>query len=282
MPEMMLGPDSDLMCLPSEDGLIIGRMDHHFPVFWISGFAWFALKRAAACAAALGKDGSRFEADAASLRASLLRKAETSFGKNDRDVNSAFWPTGWATREDKDVCQAYETYWNNVRCPKGSYTREALWTYFEAGQAHNYLLMGQRERAWMALEHFLTIHTAPGLYTYSEGSCDENSFLLWQRTRGWDKIKYVTPHGWTAAEVFLLLRDCLAREENNRLLIGSGIPAAWQDKPFAVKNLPTYFGRLSYSYEPASRRLSVTVERMPQGGVSADLPFAVETTLAAG
>jgi hypothetical protein len=211
-----------------------------------------------------------------------LRKADTRFGKNERDVNSAFWPTGWATRDDKNVCQAYENYWDTVRCPNGNYTREALWTYFEAGQAHNYLLMGQRDRAWTTLEHFLTDHTSPGLYTYSEGNRDENSFLLWQRTRGWDKIRYVTPHGWTAAEVFLLLRDCLAREENNRLLIGSGIPEAWQDKPFAVRNLPTYFGRLSYSYVPGTRRLSVTVERLPAGGVSVDMPFAVEASVTAG
>ena len=275
IPQVMLLPDSDLMCLPAEDGLIMGRMDHHFPIFWINGFAYLALSRAAFCASALGMDGSRFEQEADRLKEALIRKAPELFGQNDRDVNSAFWPTGWASRENKSVQDAFEAFWNTVRRPKGIYTREPLWTYFEAGQAHNYLLLGQRDRACLTVEHFLSSHTAPGLYTYSEGKDDENSSLLWQRTRGWDRIKYVTPHGWTAAELFLLLRDCLAREEGNKLILGSGIPKSWMDKPFAVENMPTYFGKLSFNYEPAGNTLSFQTERPPSGGVEVNFPIPV-------
>lgn len=88
----------------------------------------------------------------------------------------------------------------------------------------------------------------PGLYTYHEGENDENSGMLWQQTRGRDDIHFVTPHGWTAAEVFLLLRDCLVREEDGRIVIGSGVPASWMDSDFSVKDLPTYFGKLTFRY----------------------------------
>ena len=271
-PQMMLSPESDLMCLPADDGMIMGRMDGHFPIMWINAFAYFGLKRAAMCAKVLGKDGSRFEQEANELQKTLVRRTPELFSSNDRNPNSAFWPTGWASRDDGNIQRGFQRFWDEVRCPNGVYTRDPMWTYFEAGQAHNYLILGQPERTWITLEHFLTQHIAPGLYTYSEGDSDENSSLQWQRTRGWDHIRYVTPHGWTAAELFLLLRDCLAREEGDTMIIGSGIPASWLDKPFSIENLPTYFGSLSFSYDPSGKVLSVQVERLPAGGVQAALP----------
>lgn len=276
IPQMMLNPETDLMCLAAEDGLIVGRMDIHFPTYWVSGFAYLGLHRAARCARALGRDGSRYENEAARLKTALVRKAPELFGKNERDVNSAFWPTGWASRDDKTIQAGFDAYWANTRCPGGNYTREPLWTYFEAGQGHNYMLLGQRERALQTLEHFLSTHTSPGLYTYSEGKDDENSALLWQRTRGWDIINYVTPHGWTAAELFLFMRDCLAREDGDTLIIGSGIPQSWLEKPFSVEALPTHFGRVSFSYEPEGKTLRVEMERPPSGGIVSELQGAVQ------
>lgn len=279
-PQMMLAPDSDLMCLPADDGLIMGRMDGHFPIMWINAFAYFGLKRAALCASALGRDGTRFEDAANELRQTMKRRAPELFNKNDRDTNSAFWPTGWASHDDEAVRRGFEAFWETVRCPNGVYTREPMWTYFEAGQAHNYMLLGQPERTWVTIEHFLTEQIAPGLYTYSEGNSDENSSLQWQRTRGWDQIRYVTPHGWTAAELFLLLRDCLAREDGDKLIIGSGIPKAWLNQAFSVQNLPTYFGNLSFSYQPGDKALTVQVERLPAGGVQAEFPAMVDVRVA--
>ena len=271
-PQMMLAPDSDLMCLPAVDGMIMGRMDGHFPIMWINAFAYFGLRRAAFCATELGLDGSRFEDAANELQQTMKRRAPELFNKNDRDTNSAFWPTGWASHDDETIRRGFEQFWNETRCPNGVYTREPLWTYFEAGQAHNYLLLGQPERTWITIEHFLTEQIAPGLYTYSEGNSDENSSLQWQRTRGWDHIRYVTPHGWTAAEVFLLLRDCLAREEDNKLIIGSGIPESWLTEAFSVRDLPTYFGKLSFHYEPDGKKLEVELERRPSGGINVAFP----------
>lgn len=275
-PANALAPDSDLMCLPADDGMIIGRMDGHFPIMWINGFAYLGLKRAALCAEALGLDGSHYATAADELQKTLVRKVPELFSKNDRNPNSAFWPTGWASRDDKNIQEGYEGFWNTVRCPDGVYTREPLWTYFEAGQAHNYMLFGQRDRTWITIDHFLNTHTAPGLYTYSEGNSDENSSLLWQRTRGWDHISYVTPHGWTAAELFLLLRDCLAREDGEKLIIGSGVPTAWLTTDFEVSDLPTHFGRLSFKYGAADKTLEVHVERPPSGGIQLDFPSSVK------
>jgi len=118
---------------------------------------------------------------------------------------------------------------------------------------------------------FLAKHTSPGLYTYHEGEVDENSSLQWQHTRGWDDINYVTPHGWTASEVFLLLRACLLREEGDTLIVGSGIPKSWMNNDFSVRGLPTYFGKASFIYNAAEKGL--TVELDGKAKVRSELPW---------
>ena len=80
-------------------------------------------------------------------------------------------------------------------------------------------------------------------------------------------MRCVTPTGWTLSEMFLLLRDCLVREEGDTLVLGLGVPSGWLDKPFAVANLPTHFGRVSYRYDPAERTVTASVERPPAGGI---------------
>lgn len=272
IPKLMLDPNTNLMCLPSRDNLINGRMDHGEPIFWINGFAHLAMKRAALCARALGEDDAPYEAEARGIEEAMRAIAEKEFGNNDRDVNSAFWPAGWAKREDALLRERYLEYWDRVRCPGGVHVPEPDWTYFEAGQAHNYMLLGERDKAWLSIEWFLSHHTAPGLYTYPEG-IDGNTALLWPRTRGWDDVHFVTPHGWTGAEVFHLLRDGLVYERENQLVIGMGLPDAWKDTPFEVTNLPTYFGRVSFKYQPRERLLLVTTEQACE--LVSELPFPV-------
>jgi len=260
VPYLSLEPNMDMLCIPAKDGLIMGRMDLHFPIIWVNSFAYLGLTRAAMCARELGLDDTKYREEAAALKDAILKKSQEIFGENDRDVNCAFWPTAWASKDDEFIAGKFDEFWNTVRYPNGEYAPEPLWTYFEAGQAHNNILRGQRGRAWVSIESFLANHTAPGLYTYHEGSMDENSFLLWQRTRGWDDINFITPHGWTAAELFLLLRDCLVYEENGAVIIGSGIPESWLESDFSVGNIPTFCGNLSFKYTAADKTLRVQTE----------------------
>jgi hypothetical protein len=267
VPKYALCPWNDLLCLPPREGLIMGRMDGHYPIFWVNGFAYAGLLRAARCARALGEiaDAERYEAEAAEVRAAMLRAAEAEFGGNERDLASALWPTGWATGFDETVVTKFAEHWERVRCPGGRYAPEPLWTYFEAAQAHNRLLLGERENAWASIEHFLTHHAAPGLYTYHEGEGDENSFLLWQHVRGWDRIGCVTPHGWTASELFHLLRDCLVYEQDEELVIGAGVPESWlrSGRHFGIAHAPSHFGEVSWRYDPAEKTVHVSAARPP-------------------
>lgn len=275
IPKCMLDPNSDLLCMPAKDGLIMGRMDHGIRPFWINSFAYMAMKRAAFCASELGVDASAYEQEAKEIHMALIRNVEKEFGKDERDVNSAFWPGEWAERSDKIIKERFDSFWEKVRWPNGIHSPEKEWTYFECGQAHNYMLLGEREKAWVTIEWFLSHHTSQGLYTYSE-AIDGNTALLWPRTRGWDDVNYVTPHGWTAAELFHLLRDSLIREENGELIIGSGIPKNWEGKSFSVKKIPTYFGKISYTYVPQEKTLYVALDGAQTVEVRQELPFEVK------
>lgn len=271
-PQMMFSDAADLMCRPARDGLIDGRMDGHFPRFWVNGWAWFGLRRAVLAGRALGEDTSEWEREADEQLAAITRLMPGNFGENDRDVTGSIWPTGYADPEDPEVRAVFDRFWSEVRYPGGVHHPEPEWTYFEAGQAHNNVLLGLRERAWVSIDHFLTNSTAPGLYTQHEGIGDENSSLQWQRSRGWDHIPHVTPHGWTAAELLLLLRDCLLREtREGELVIGSGIPAAWLEHDFSFAELPSHFGAVSVHWSTADRVLTVTTEREVPGGVRHEL-----------
>ncbi len=274
--EWALSPVTDLFCAPAHHGLIVGRMDHHYPLYWVNAFAYMGLKRAAECAAELNEDGSLYAAEAEGLREALHRHVphpKTGFGTNERDVVAAIWPCEWSSADDEPVRGVFNSWWNTTRCPSGVYNPEPLWTYFPVGEAHNYLLLGQRERAWQTMEWYFANQSAPGTYGWPEGERDENSALLmWQKTRGWDRMHFVTPTGWTLSEMFLLLRDCLVREEGDTLVLGLGVPAGWLDKPFAVANLPTHFGRVSYRYVPEERTVAVNVERSVPGGIRGAFP----------
>ncbi len=273
-PDYATSPVIDIFCAPAKDGLIQGRMDWHYPAFWINGFAYLAFQRMVECAEKMNDDGNiqRFKQEAIELLTALMAEMPKTFGNNGRDINSALWPSGWAMQNNTclpEVKKKFEEFWQKERCPDGIYKREPMWTYFEAGQLHNLLLLGERDKVWQGIEAFLTEHTAPGLYTYHESNCDENSFDQWQRTRGWDRIRYVTPHGWTAAELFLLLRDCMLYEKGDTLIIGAGVPESWMsdDKGFGINNAPSHFGNISWQYNPSALSLKITAEYPPADGV---------------
>jgi len=56
-------------------------------------------------------------------------------------------------------------------------------------------------------------------------------------------------HVWAAAEWVLMIRNCFVREEDNRLILGSGIPRQWlkKDQPIAFGPAPTIFGDIQIS-----------------------------------
>jgi hypothetical protein len=95
------------------------------------------------------------------------------------------------------------------------------------------------------------------------------------------------PHGWVASDYMRAFIELFAfeRPADETLVLMAGIPAHWVDKEgFAVRNLRTIYGPLTYSFrvEGDQRILEIgALKQMPVGGVSvvwpkSDLPKGQE------
>lgn len=67
------------------------------------------------------------------------------------------------------------------------------------------------------------------------------------------------PHGWAVAELWLLLRDCLVFENDEKLVLLCGVPPSWftHKGGITIKNLPTHFGKLTLRWEPVPSRATL-------------------------
>lgn len=153
------------------------------------------------------------------------------------------------------------------------------WRYFPMARAHQGLLAGNRNAGWETLQVHLEHPQMHGWFAFDEGGL--SGIGNWDRLRSRIEIKpfdgktlgtMAMPHGWAIAEFHLLLRDSLAYEDNLRLVLFSGIPENWFEKPMSVHNMPTHFGRLSFDYSANSKSLDVAIEEPPADGISLRLP----------
>ena len=93
------------------------------------------------------------------------------------------------------------------------------------------------------------------------------------------------PHGWAIAEFQLLLRDALAFEDGDKLVLLGGVPPAWftDHDGMKVENLPTHFGSASLAWSVKERQAALTFSgsAAPPGGFVLRLPPELKTKLTA-
>lgn len=265
MTQYVSDPRCDLLCGPSNAGLVRSRMDFHDPDLYCNAWCVAGLRAAAAAAAARGDSAATWSQQADDMEAAVADRLLPGYG-NDRDPACMPWPTGCLATDERLVTAVSHWYTTKRQHSDGTRLPELLWTYFEAAQAHNAMLCGRREAAWTSLAGMLDDDV--DTMAFGEGQPGGNEYLPFGRprqARGW--LDPATgrhgnmPHNWTTAEVLAMVRDMLVREEANWLVLGSGIPRHWL-RPGAViaaEGLPTAFG-------PASYRLVVG----PDGHVTVD------------
>ena len=66
-------------------------------------------------------------------------------------------------------------------------------------------------------------------------------------------------HVWAAAEWVMMIRNCFVREEDDRLILCSGIPRVWLDKnqTIAFGPAPTSFGDIQISIKPQGENILI-------------------------
>ena len=242
-----------LICMKTENDLIYGTMDLHFPILYINAISYRGLMQASRIALKLNKQeiATQCIEKANKIKSAWLKGFGLEKYDNERNFMISVWPS-WITNKgyelfvEKIIKQRHDMWSNGV--PK----ERPLWTYFAVSEAHQWLFLDRPELTWETLNYFWNNQCSPGLYSYWEGNGEENSFKQWVNYRGWLKPKYVTPHYWTASEMVLLQLDMLAYfdESGNEpiLVIGGGIPKNWIDQKMNVENYKTKFGTVSWYY----------------------------------
>lgn len=257
MPKYLASPAINLVCLPAENGLIQGRMDWQYPLFYINAWAVAGYRYAARAAALLDNQraASTLNATASELDERLTRTLLSTYS-NERDTIVTPYPTEAGVPASGELRGRFESWFKTNRIDKsGNRIPEPLWSYFEAAQAHNALLMGLNDVAWTIIEPLLT---GPGpwhLHVFGEGQPEGNEsapFGGLERSRGWLSAGTAgngnMPHGWTSAEMINLIRAIFVREDLDRLVLGPGVPASWwaPRATFGVRDFPTKFGPLTF------------------------------------
>ncbi|MEP6749541.1 MAG: hypothetical protein ABJB86_17520 [Bacteroidota bacterium] len=254
-----------LICRKTENGLIVGTMDGHFPVLYINAISYRGLIQASRLALQLQHPD--IAADCISKAQRLQKAWMENFGKkqydNERNFMISIYPS-WITNKtyqpftDK-IAAERNLAWNENGIPNA----RPLWTYFTAAEAHQWLFLDRPDLTWQTLHYFWNNQCSPGLFSYWEGDGEENSFRLWENYRGWLQPKYVTPHYWTASEMTLLQLEMLTYIDESKtefeFVIGGGVPDSWLKEKISVTGYRTKAGTVSWQYNNNQNTLLITI-----------------------
>lgn len=163
----------------------------------------------------------------------------------------------------------------------------AGWRYFPLATAHQGLLAGNRAAGFETLNAHLEHPQMRGWYAFDEGGdSGVGGWNLVRTTWRQGKASDAMPHGWAIAELDLLLRDSLAFENGDKLVLLAGLPPDWFTHPEGMKieNLPTHFGTCSFDYTISGRkaRLAFTGTAQPKGGFVLRLPESMHPEVSVG
>ncbi len=249
-----------------------GRCDGYHPEY-TEAFDIAGLRGAAMLAEAVGKstEAAKWKA----LAHHLLTMYDSKFGKNlGKDYGSycVLWPSRLYPVDTGKGCEQFKT--TASQKPGG-------WRYFALARAHQGLLAGNREAGHGTLDLHLEHEQMRGWYAFDEGG--KSGSGGWGRVRTTWNGNVAMPHGWAVAEFWLLMRDCLAFENGERLVLLSGVPPAWftHENGITIESLPTYFGDLGLQWKPVTGGAIMTLagQAQPPEGFLLRLPARLDPTL---
>ncbi len=274
--------DLDLVCDAAKDGLIQGRMDWQRPILFVNAVSYRGLLSAAELASRLDKDTQTWRDRAADLKQAWAKAFDSAESDNERTGICGLYPTWIVTDRDRYLKKLAERRAQS-RDAEDRPKERPLWTYFTVAEAHQWLTLGQPDKAWNDLRWLWDNQASPGLFTWWEGKGEENTFHRWEQARGWVAPPNVTPHYWTAAEMLLLQLDMLAYLDESggepTLVIGAGIPKEWLNLTMSVKGLSTRLGKVDWEWRKGRLTVRLRGEKCavkPGPAFAPDTPIRVK------
>jgi len=149
-------------------------------------------------------------------------------------------------------------------------------------RAHQGLLAGSRTAGHGTVNSHLNHLQMRDWYLFDEGG--KSGSGGWKHARTNWNHSVAMPHGWSVAELWLLIRDSLLFEDGEQLVLLGGIPPDWftDQRPLKLKDLPTKFGPLSLECAFADDRavLKLGGKAIPPRGFILYLPETATVTIA--
>ncbi|MBN2190868.1 MAG: discoidin domain-containing protein [Candidatus Aureabacteria bacterium] len=143
---------------------------------------------------------------------------------------------------------------------------EATFTPYEVRSADAFLRMNDREKAISMLRYFTADSVRPFAWNHF-------AEVVHADPRAPSYIGDM-PHTWVGSGYISAVRTMLVYEKGEKLIVGSGLVPEWFDKGIKVSNLPTMYGKISYS--AARKKGNIVFEfsgdAVPPGGFSILLP----------
>jgi hypothetical protein len=261
-----------------------GYMAHPVHAYWDDFWALRGLKDAASMAGILGEPeasqriAALRDAFQESLYASLdlvIRKRALDFVPGSVEL-ADFDPTATAIALSvadelqrlprRAIDQTFDKYLEGFRARAGGDTPWANYSAYEIRIIAALVRLGRRPEAHELLSFFLADRRIPPWNQWPE--------ISWRDPLGPSFIGDM-PHSWIGAEYVLAVRSLFAyeREADQSLVVAAGVAPAWLDEggEVVVRNLPTYYGKLSYRLRrasPQSLHLQLSGDMaIPAGGV---------------
>ena len=163
------------------------------------------------------------------------------------------------------LVRTFEKYWEFFRARRdGEAGWEAL-TPYELRNLGAFVHLGWRDRAQELLRFFMACRRPAGWAEWAE--------VVWRDARA---AKFIgdMPHTWVGSDFVRAVLDMLAyaREDEQTLVLGAGVPLAWVSRApgVVVRDLPTPYGLLSYTMRLHGAALEVSLAgglRVPRGGI---------------
>jgi hypothetical protein len=252
--------------------------------YWDDFWALRGLKDAVELAGALGKkdEQARWTKIRDEFRSDLLASLRRTIADHgidfipgsaelgDFDATSttiALEPAGeLKSLPQKELLRTFERYWQEFVArrdgPPGKKPDWEAYTPYEWRTVGTFVRLGWRDRAQELLDFFMADRRPRAWNQWPE--------VVWRDPRA-PKFLGDLPHGWVGSDFLRSFLDLFAIEEENRLVLGAGVPDSWlAGDGIEIRGLRTKWGTLDLEMRQQGEAVRVRIGgglRVPPGGV---------------
>ncbi|MBM3254285.1 MAG: hypothetical protein FJZ16_08540 [Candidatus Omnitrophica bacterium] len=117
---------------------------------------------------------------------------------------------------------------------------EVIFTPYEVRSANAFIRMNEKERALTMLRYFVKDSVRPFSWNHM-------AEVVHAKPRMPSYIGDM-PHTWVGSGYIDAVRTAFVYEADDKLILCAGIDVAWLDKGISIKNLPTAYGSINYTF----------------------------------